>query len=157
MVAVDSGSREITVAHEDIPGLMPGMTMPFQVAHDEDWIFGKIAPGDQIHATLVISDHAELQDISFTKTSDTESDGTSKLRIPQPGDVVPDFTFVNQSGKTVHFEPIPRKAAAADVYLYALSGAGFLPADEQQLQRGAAGIAGDAGNVREGAVDEHQH
>jgi protein SCO1 len=102
VVAVDSGSREITVAHEDIPGLMPGMTMPFQVAHGEDWIFGKIAPGDNIHATLVISDHAELQDISFTKTSDTENDGTSKLRIPQPGDIVPDFTFVNQSGKTLH-------------------------------------------------------
>jgi protein SCO1 len=102
VVAVDSGSREITVAHEDVAGLMPGMTMPFQVARGEDWIFGKIAPGDHIHATLVISDHAELQDISFTKTSDTESDGTSKLRIPQPGDAVPDFTFVNQSGKTVH-------------------------------------------------------
>ncbi|MGA9564348.1 MAG: SCO family protein [Candidatus Korobacteraceae bacterium] len=101
VVAVDSGSREITVAHEDIPGLMPGMTMPFQVAHDEDWIFGKIAPGDHIFATLVISDHAELQDISFTKTSDTESDGTSKVRIPQPGDPVPDFTFVNQSGRRV--------------------------------------------------------
>lgn len=101
VVAVDSGSREITVAHEDIPGLMPGMTMPFQVAHDEDWIFGKIAPGDHILATLVISDHAELQDISFTKTSDMESDGTSKVRIPQPGDPVPDFTLVNQSGKRV--------------------------------------------------------
>jgi protein SCO1/2 len=101
VVAVDSGSREITVAHEDIPGLMQGMTMPFQVAHGEDWIFGKIAPGDNIHATLVISDHAELQDISFTKTSDTESDGTSKVRIPQPGDPVPDFTFVNQSEKKV--------------------------------------------------------
>ena len=102
VVAVDSGSREITVAHEDIPGLMPGMTMPFQVGHGEDWIFGKIAPGDHILATLVISDHAELQDISFTKASDTESDGTSKLRIPQPGDAVPDFTFLNQSSKTVH-------------------------------------------------------
>ncbi len=102
VVAVDSGSREITVAHEDIPGLMQGMTMPFQVAHGEDWIFGKIAPGDNIHATLVISDHAELQDISFTKTSDTENDGTSKVRIPQAGDIVPDFTFVNQSGKAAH-------------------------------------------------------
>ena len=29
VVAVDSGPREITVAHQDIPGLMPGMTMPF--------------------------------------------------------------------------------------------------------------------------------
>ena len=42
VVAVDSGSRELTVAHQDIPGLMPGMTMPFVIARDQDWIFGKI-------------------------------------------------------------------------------------------------------------------
>ncbi len=104
VVAVDSGSHELTIAHEDIPGLMPGMTMPFLVARDQDWIFGKIGPGDRIHATLVMTDHAELQDISFTKASDTGSDGTSNLRIPEPGDVVPDFTLVNQSGKTIHFD-----------------------------------------------------
>ncbi len=104
VVAVDSGSHELTIAHEDIPGLMPGMTMPFLVARDEDWIFGKIGPGDRIHATLVMTDHAELQEISFTKASDAGSDGTSNLRIPEPGDVVPDFTLVNQSGKTIHFD-----------------------------------------------------
>jgi protein SCO1/2 len=104
VVAVDSGVREITVAHQDIAGLMPGMTMPFQIARDQDWIFGKIGPGDHIHATLVITDHAELQDVSFTKASDTGSDGTSNLRFPEIGDGVPDFILVNQSGKTIHFE-----------------------------------------------------
>jgi protein SCO1 len=104
VVAVDSGSREITVAHQDIPGLMPGMTMPFQVARSEDWVFGKIAPGDHIHATLVMTDHAELQDISFTQANDTGSDGTSNLRVPEPGDDVPDFALVNQFGKTIHLD-----------------------------------------------------
>jgi protein SCO1 len=104
VVAVDSGSREITVAHQDIAGLMPGMTMPFQVARDQDWIFGKIGPGDHIHATLVMTDRAELQDISFTKGSETGSDGTSNLRIPEMGDDVPDFVLVNQSGKAIHLE-----------------------------------------------------
>jgi len=104
VVAVDSGSREITVAHQDIPGLMPGMTMPFPIARDQDWVFGKIGPGDHIHATLVMTDHAELQDISFTQGSDTGSDGTSKLRIPEIGDDVPDFTLVNQFGKTIHLD-----------------------------------------------------
>src|SRR5215468_2678791 len=85
VVAVDSVSRLITVAHQDVPGLMPGMTMPFQVAKSEDWIFGKIAPGDHLRATLVMTDHAELQDISFSQGSDTEGDGTSQLRIPEPG------------------------------------------------------------------------
>lgn len=104
VVAVDSGGRILTVAHEDIPGLMQGMTMPFQVARSEDWVYDKIAPGDHIHATLVMTDHAELQDISFTKGSDTEGDGTSNLRLPEPGDRVPDFVFVNQSGRTIRLE-----------------------------------------------------
>jgi protein SCO1 len=101
VVAVDSGSKTLTVAHEEIQGLMPGMTMPFLVGRGEEWVFGKIGPGDHIHATLVMTDHAELRDISFTKASESMSDGTSNLRIPEPGDVVPNFVFVNQSSKTV--------------------------------------------------------
>ena len=139
VVAVDSGARELTIAHQDIPGLMPGMTMPFLVARNEDWIFGKIGPGDHIHATLVMTDHAELQDISFTKGSDTASDGTSNVRIPEPGDDVPDFTLVNQFGQDHSSGSVPRQAAAAHVHLYALPRARFLPAHEQQLQRGAEG------------------
>lgn len=101
VVAVDSASRLITVAHQEVPGLMPAMTMPFQVGRNAEWVFGNIAPGDHIHATLVTTDHTELQDISFTKGSDPAGDGTSQLRIPDAGDAVPDFRFVNQSGKTI--------------------------------------------------------
>ncbi len=104
VVAVDSGARQLTIAHKDIPGLMEGMTMPFTVSDEDAWVFKAIAPGDQVHATLVLGDHAELQDITFTKGNNTESDGTSALRIPQPGDEVPDFTLVNQSGKTIQFQ-----------------------------------------------------
>ncbi len=103
VVTVDPAARQLTIAHHDVPGLMKGMTMPFTVSKADDWVFKAIAPGDHIHATLVLSDHAELQDITFTRHSDTETDGTSALRIPQPGDQVPDFTLVNQSGKTIHF------------------------------------------------------
>ena len=103
VVAVDAAARQLTIAHHDIPGLMEGMTMPFPVSDEDIWVFKSIAPGDQVHATLVLTDHAELQDVTFTKGSDTPSDGTSALRIPQPGDEVPDFKLVNQSGKTIHF------------------------------------------------------
>jgi protein SCO1/2 len=102
VVAVDPGARQLTIAHQDIPGLMKGMTMPFIVSKSSNWIFQSIAPGDSIHATLVLSDHAELQDISFTQTSEKESDLTSAAHISQPGDEVPDFTLVNQNGKTIH-------------------------------------------------------
>jgi protein SCO1/2 len=102
VVAVDAATHELTVAHEDVPGLMKGMTMPFIVGERDRWVFSKIAPGDRIHATLVLSDHAELERISFTEAAPTEGDGTSKLRLPEPGDEVPDFALVNQNGKSIH-------------------------------------------------------
>jgi protein SCO1 len=104
VVAVDAGTRQLTIAHQDIPGLMEAMTMPYTVSPRDAWVFQSIAPGDQVHATLVLSEQAELQDVSFTKGSGTETDGMSALRIPQPGDEVPDFTLVNQNGKAIHFK-----------------------------------------------------
>jgi protein SCO1/2 len=104
VVAVDTAGRTLTVAHGDVSGLMPAMTMPFLVARNDEWIFDKIAPGDHIHATLVMTKRAELTDITFTKSNPPEGDGTSRVRIPETGDVVPDFTFLNQSGKTVRLE-----------------------------------------------------
>jgi protein SCO1 len=104
VVAVDSGARQLTIAHQDIPGLMEAMTMPYTVSEKDAWVFKSIAPGDQVHATLVLGEQAELQDVTFTKGSPAQSDGMSALRIPQPGDEVPDFTLVNQNGKTIHFQ-----------------------------------------------------
>jgi protein SCO1/2 len=102
VVAVDSGAHQITVAHGDILGLMPAMTMPFLVGHNDEWVFGKIAPGDQVHATLVLSRHAELQDISFTKQAPAADDGTATVHLPQSGENVPNFSFINQNGKPIH-------------------------------------------------------
>ena len=110
VVAVDSGARQLTIAHKDIPGYMEAMTMPYIVAEKDAWVFKSIAPGDQIHATLVLTDKAELQDITFTKGAEKEGPGASALRIPQPGDEVPDFTLVNQSGKAIHFQQFRGKA-----------------------------------------------
>jgi protein SCO1/2 len=102
VVSVDSAAHQITVAHQDIPGLMPGMTMPFLVNPSGEWVFGKIGPGDQIHATLVLGRQAELQDISFTKQSAAVPGSTATFHLPQPGDEVPDLSFVNQNGKRIH-------------------------------------------------------
>ena len=102
VVAVDPAQHQLTVAHHDIPGLMKGMTMPFLVGSNDAWVFQAIAPGDQVHATLVIGDHAELQDITFTKVSDSAVDGTTRLHVLEPGQQVPDFTLLNQNGDKIH-------------------------------------------------------
>ena len=101
VVAVDPDARTITIAHQDVPGLMKGMTMPFTVSKANNWVFRAIAPGDQIRATLVLSDHAELQDISFSKVSAGAGYTTSQMRLPEPGEAVPDFSLVNQDGQKI--------------------------------------------------------
>jgi protein SCO1/2 len=104
VVAVSSVTSTLTIAHQDIPGYMEAMTMPYTVSAKDAWVFKSIAPGDQIHATLVLGERAELQDISFTKGNPAESDAVAALRIAQAGDQVPDFTLINQNGKAIHFE-----------------------------------------------------
>lgn len=103
VVAVDAAQRQLTIAHHDVPGLMKGMTMPFIVSEKDTWIFQAIAPGDHVNATLVLGEHAELQDINFSKVSDSSVDGTSPLHIPEPGQDVPDFKLVNQNGDNIQF------------------------------------------------------
>jgi protein SCO1/2 len=104
VVAIDAANRQITIAHQAIPGFMEAMTMPYLVSSSNDWVFRAIAPGDQIQATLVVSDRAELQDITFTRGTGSAGDGTSQLHIPQPGEAVPDVTLTNQSGEIIHFK-----------------------------------------------------
>ncbi len=104
VVAIDAANRQLTIAHQEIPGFMEAMTMPYLVSSSNAWVFRAIALGDQIHATLVVSDRAELQDISFTRGSDSAGDGTSQMHIPQPGEEVPDFTLTNQSDESIHFK-----------------------------------------------------
>ena len=98
-------TRQLTIAHQDIPGLMKGMTMPFTVGKSSNWIFQSIAPGDEIHATLVLSDSCRIAGHQLhADQRQRRATAASALRIPQPGDEVPDFALVNQSGKTIHLQ-----------------------------------------------------
>jgi Cu/Ag efflux protein CusF len=63
--SVDVKQRTLVVQHGDIPGFMDAMTMPYQAGKAED--LAKLAPGDQIHADVVVnSDETHLENISVT-------------------------------------------------------------------------------------------
>ena len=83
--------------------------MPYIVSKNDTWVFRAIAPGDQVHATLVVSDHPEIEDINFSKSSDSAGAGISQIHIPQPGEAVPDFTLTNQNGAHIHFKQFQGK------------------------------------------------
>ena len=70
---------EFVVAHEDIPGLMPAMVMPFHVRGSKD----AIQPGDRIEATLVMTDKESwLEDVRVTARGLPQVEG----RLASPGD-----------------------------------------------------------------------
>jgi protein SCO1/2 len=107
VVSVDVQRRHVTIAHEEIPGYMGAMTMPFTCK--EQWVYGVVAAGDQVQATLVVAnDRAWLEDPVITRASSTApgADTTAGVRefIPQPEDEVPNFSLVNQDEQPIRLQ-----------------------------------------------------
>lgn len=103
VLAVDASKGELTIKHEDIPGFMPGMTMPFRVK-DPKLLEGRV-PGDLITATLVVEE-TDAYLTAVTKTGASEvpaplplSPVLSGVELLKVGEAVPDQTFVDQDGR----------------------------------------------------------
>ena len=94
VVIVEPGKHLVTVAHEDIKGYMPGMTMPFTVPSESDLQI--LAPDDQITATLVVDgSHSWLEDLIITRQSANPSAMPTVVQAKE-GDEVPNYTLRNQ-------------------------------------------------------------
>lgn len=107
IVAVVASKPEIVVRHEEIPGYMAAMTMPFPVK-DDPKVVGLLRPGDRIEATLVVDGGAYFLEEILTKGFvPTPSPLPGAAIRPEPnkgvavGDTVPDFTLTDQTGKAV--------------------------------------------------------
>jgi protein SCO1/2 len=108
----NSATSEITVNHEEIPGFMPAMTMPYKVK--DPAVVEEVEPGDKIAAEVVLNDDGKsywLEDVRITDESARKSTPppapSERLDVGQP---VPDLPLVNQDGKTIHFSDFKGKA-----------------------------------------------
>ena len=113
VVAVNVTEHTVTISHEAIAGYMPAMTMPFKT--NDEASLNIVAPGDQIAATLVVSDvSAWIDEIVITKegVADPYAKATDGIVEPKPGDPVPDFGLMNQDGKRIHLAQYLGKAVA---------------------------------------------
>jgi protein SCO1/2 len=101
VISVDSAKKLITVKHGDIPGLMPAMTMTYQVAEPRQ--IETLQPGDKITADLVVSESkGRLEKIVLVRRGDGKASLGTTQRTPEKGEPVPDFALVNQDGKIIH-------------------------------------------------------
>jgi protein SCO1 len=98
VVSVDRAKGEVVVDHEEIPGYMAAMQMPFRL-RDRDAV-AAVAGGDLIQATLVVSDEGYwLENPAITKGLPGGEAAVAAPSGPAPGAELPDVKLVNQDGK----------------------------------------------------------
>jgi protein SCO1 len=100
VVAVDQTDRTATIAHDDIVGYMPAMTMPFKIKNDAD--LEMLKPGDSMTGTLVVDDLASWVEVASIVEGPSLLTNIDVPGEPKPGTEVPDFGLVNQDGKRIH-------------------------------------------------------
>jgi protein SCO1/2 len=106
VVSLQPDRNEVTIRHQDIPGFMPGMTMPFKVR--DRGLVDSLQPGDEVTGTLVVlEDEAYLERLERTGHAALPApvQAIAEPGVPalKTGEAVPDATFINQDGRQVRF------------------------------------------------------
>jgi protein SCO1 len=106
VIEVSPVEKKVTIKHEDIPGYMHGMTMPFDVK-DTNELAG-LQPGEPVSFRIVVSgnygwiDRIRKLGAPTNLPPPVESYHFSKVATPlNEGDLLPDYHFTNQLGQAV--------------------------------------------------------
>lgn len=112
VVSVDKAERRVSLSHEEIPGYMEAMTMPFALKKNDLWALDVLKPGQMVTATLVVDEGLSwIENIVITDQSAAEEGARNKSPAEAgPGDEVPDFTLINQDGKRIRLRQYRGKA-----------------------------------------------
>jgi protein SCO1/2 len=114
VISIDKAKKEATIEHQDIPGYMEAMTMPFPIRQDSVW--DVLTPGSEIRADLVV-DNANAQfwlenlSISAAPAAGQPTPPVNQY-FAQVDKQVPNFELTNQDGKKIHFNDFRGKALA---------------------------------------------
>ena len=124
VLRVDAAARTFVVSHEAIAGVMEAMTMPFEV-RDPAALAG-LAPGAIVEFTLVVGESAAYAEgIRVRRYESVEQDPLTARRLAvlrraagfataplSPGDRVPEFTLIDQTGAQVSLSDLRGKVVA---------------------------------------------
>src|SRR3990170_2244439 len=122
ILGVNRDKMEILVKHEEIPGLMAAMTMPWKVQSVN--LLDNIGPGDLITSEIVVDNNQGV----VTKITKL---GTAKPDVPapagpvqpgvkylMPGDAVPNQAFVDEHGRSRDFNAVRGDRVMAITFIY---------------------------------------
>ena len=118
IVSVDKANKKATIAHDEIPGFMDGMTMAFPIK--DDWVWEDLSKDAEIKADLVVDkDSFWLEKIGISALPNpNQTPLPAREDVAQVGNQVPDFTLTNQDGKKISMKDFRGKATAI-TFIYA--------------------------------------
>src|ERR1035438_9729626 len=101
VISVDKNAATANIDNEPIAGFMDAMIMPYTIKPPST--LDQLQPGDSITADVVVEpDRYWLENVKVTGHSKAPAGTpTATVRIPTPGDPVPDFKLINQNGKRI--------------------------------------------------------
>jgi protein SCO1/2 len=113
VIDADPEQKRLTLAHEDIPGFMPAMTMAFPVLDPALLKVGE--PGDQVSAELVLQPDSRywLEKVVVTRKA---APGAARKALPRtgprPGDAVPEAALLDEAGRPLALAALRGRALA---------------------------------------------
>lgn len=156
ILVVKPETNEVLVRHEDIPGFMPAMTMPYTVK-DAAILEDRVA-GDLITATLQVApDRAFLSAITRTGSAPLPDDArttippAANVHLLKSGDAVPATRLTDQDGQAIALTDFKGSATAITFIYTRCPLAQFCPLIDRRFAEVQALVAADpalAGKVR---------
>jgi len=106
IISLKTEQSAVVIEHEDIPGYMKAMTMPFFV-RDTNELNGLI-PGEEVQFKMIVThDDAWIEDIEKTGNARNILPPNSGIRIVRDvepleiGDTLPDYALTNELGQPI--------------------------------------------------------
>jgi protein SCO1/2 len=122
ILGINRDKMEILVKHEEIPGLMAAMTMPWKVENVA--MLDNLGPGDLITSELTVKGSQAVV-TKITKLGTVKPDlpapaapAAAGGELLEPGDQVPNLSLVDQDGRKRTFDDVRRGRAIAVTFIY---------------------------------------
>jgi protein SCO1/2 len=108
--SVDRAAAQVVIAHDDIPGFMPPMTMSFDLASPA--LLDGVEPGARVRFALERS--ATLLRIVELQVTAPPEPGFQAVAAPPPPERAPDFELIDQEGSTFRLSGAQGRAVLLD-------------------------------------------
>lgn len=113
---VDFTTKQATIEHEDIPGLMSAMTMGFDVP--DPAVLAKLVPGQRVVFELEVTDKSFRIVAARNADEPVPRAGASRspsgASVARAGDLAPDFSLTDQNGARLSSASLRGRWAVVD-------------------------------------------